>query len=123
MRKLYELKEALCDELENYAGRGLTRQSVAEIDTLAHACKNICKIIDYCERSENRESGEMSSHDSYSKRFPNTSYRVNGHYQIDSGKGGSHEIADELRKIAEKHPDSCKEEVMRMVEKVRNLEE
>lgn len=44
--KLYELKERLCKELESYAEEKISGSTLKEIDTLAHAIKNICKIIE-----------------------------------------------------------------------------
>ena len=57
MHKLVELKETLCKELEEYAKRGsnLDIQSLSTIDTLAHAIKNIEKIINYGEGAKNVE--------------------------------------------------------------------
>lgn len=45
MHKLYELKDMLCKELEGYAGKKLSAGSLDEIDKLAHAAKNIGKVI------------------------------------------------------------------------------
>lgn len=45
MHKLKELKERLCSELERYGERDLTMSSLETIDTLAHAIKNLDKII------------------------------------------------------------------------------
>lgn len=57
MHDLHKLKDMLCDALEEYASRGqLTQNSLTMIDTLAHACKNVCKIMDMCGETE-RESG------------------------------------------------------------------
>ena len=58
MHKLHELKETLCKELEEYAKRGsnLDIQSLSTIDTLAHAIKNIEKIISYGEGADKVET-------------------------------------------------------------------
>lgn len=46
MHKLYDLKDNLCKELERYADiQTLDANTLNIIDTLAHACKNVCKII------------------------------------------------------------------------------
>lgn len=148
MHKLYELKEALCDELESYASRGLNRQSIPEIDMLAHACKNICKIIEFCEDSEQQSMGGMSFRNNYSRRYPRYSYNPSYMEPMDTGMGYSYdnrermntsrnsmgqysghdqakiaEIANDLRKIADKLPDTYKGEIMRLSEKMHNLEE
>lgn len=46
MHKLYELKDMLCEELEEYGEKGkLDVGSLDVVDKLAHAIKNIDKII------------------------------------------------------------------------------
>ena len=64
MDKLYELKEMLCRELEKYAGKDVTASNLEYVDKLAHAIKNIDKII------------EMKDEGSYrmSRRSPMNSY-------------------------------------------------
>ena len=46
MKELYELKEKLCDELKAYSKREMSSGSLDVIDKLAHAIKNIDKIIE-----------------------------------------------------------------------------
>lgn len=58
MHKLYDLKDMLCKELEEYANKTtLDLNTLDVIDKLAHAIKNICKIIDWNEQDENMYSG------------------------------------------------------------------
>ena len=45
MKELYELKEKLCDELKEYGRKEVTGGALDVIDKLAHAIKNIDKII------------------------------------------------------------------------------
>lgn len=61
MHGLYNLKEALIDELCEHGEKGVTKESLHEIDTLAHAAKNVCKIIDAC--SDDEYSGRYYSRD------------------------------------------------------------
>ena len=50
MHDLKHLKDMLCEALEEYGRRDvLTQNSLQMIDTLAHACKNVCKVIEACE--------------------------------------------------------------------------
>ena len=54
MHKLYDLRDNLCKELERYADiQTLDANTLNVIDTLAHACKNICKIIEDKEKDAN----------------------------------------------------------------------
>ena len=52
MHKLYELKDKLVKQLEKDAEDKLTSENLKEIDTLAHAAKNLCKVIESCEDEE-----------------------------------------------------------------------
>lgn len=53
MRELYKLKEKLCEELKAYGNKkDITASSLTMIDTLAHAIKNIDKVIDHYEEEE-----------------------------------------------------------------------
>lgn len=49
MHELYELKEKLCDELKEYGGKDLSAGTLDVVDKLAHAVKNIDKIIEVYE--------------------------------------------------------------------------
>lgn len=80
MHKLYELKESLCKELENYAGKSISIASLKEIDLFAHAIKNICKII---------EAKAMEEYSEGYARAAGGSYR-GGSYQGGSYRGGSY---------------------------------
>ena len=74
MHDIYELKEMLMKELEEYGSNGeLTGGSLEVIDKLAHAIKNICKII---------ESAEME--EDYSMEGMGNSYARGGY----GGQGG-----------------------------------
>ncbi len=78
MHELYELKEMLCKELEEYGRKGdLSAGSLEIVDKLAHALKNLDKIIE----TKEEESGE------YSSAGGEGSYR-GGSYR--GGRGGSY---------------------------------
>lgn len=56
MQHLYELKEKLCKELKEYGKKDtLDSTSLEVIDKLAHAIKNIDKIIEDYEKEEDQE--------------------------------------------------------------------
>lgn len=53
MHDLYKLKEMLCEELKEYGKKGeLSAGSLEVVDTLAHAAKNLDKIIEAYEEEE-----------------------------------------------------------------------
>lgn len=59
MHEIYELKEMLIKELEEYGKKGeMSSGSLEVVDKLAHAIKNLCKIIEAAEEEE--YSGRMS---------------------------------------------------------------
>lgn len=76
MHGIYELKEMLCKELENYGTKGeLTAGSLEIVDKLAHAIKNLDKIIEASEEA-----------DDYSER--GGSYRGGSYARAGQGGGG-----------------------------------
>lgn len=80
MKELYELKEKLCRELKDLSRGELSMSSLDKIDKLAHACKNIDKIIE----SEGQYSGAYRSYarDGMSQRGAG-SYATDGYYNPD----------------------------------------
>ena len=47
MRELYDLKDMLIKELKEYGSKGeLSGGTLDIVDKLAHATKNLCKVID-----------------------------------------------------------------------------
>jgi hypothetical protein len=105
MKELYELKERLIDELKDYGKKDLSSGTIGMIDTLAHATKNLCKII---EDSEEGNSGY----------YPERSYR--GSYRRDGmGRYSRHGLADKLRDLMDEAPDEkTRIEIQRIVEKM-----
>ena len=98
MQDLYALKEMLCKELKNYGKKGeLTAGSLEVIDKLAHALKNLNKVIEeeqYSGRSYDGggsyrgsyayENGNMSNGGSYASSMDDGSY---GSYARGRGSG------------------------------------
>lgn len=80
MHELYELKEMLMKELEEYGRKGeMSAGSLEIVDKLSHAIKNLCKII---EAAEEEEEG-------YSRR--------GGSYYYEGGQGGNTNTARMVR--------------------------
>ena len=56
LTELYDVKEKLCRELKAYGKKEtLDLTSLQAIDTLAHALKNVCKIIECYEEDDDAE--------------------------------------------------------------------
>ena len=77
MHDLYALKEHLVKELEDYGkDGGVTRANLETIDKLAHAAKNVAKVIECC------ESEDYSKAMGHSYRDPSRDYvRPDGSYR------------------------------------------
>lgn len=87
MHALYDLKETLCRELEEYGkkGGGLSTGTIDVIDKLAHTVKNLNKII---EEEESEASYGMNGRRDSMGRYSRT--------------GG---MADQLRRMSYDAPD------------------
>ena len=118
MHKLEELKEMLCEELEEYGSKGKLDVGGLEIvDKLAHAVKNIDKIIEseYSEGNSYRNSYRGNyGEGSYRGNYGEESYR--GNYGERRGRGrnarrdsmGRYASADmrmELERLMDEAPD------------------
>lgn len=134
MKELYELKQMLCDTLEEYGRqRDLSSSSLQMIDTLAHACKNVCKIIEACEEEEgysNRGYGR-SYDDGMSRRYSRDGYYYDdGGMSTRRGRGmngrfvsrDASEMARKLREMMEEAPDAAtKNDIQRLVDKMEQM--
>lgn len=123
MHKLYELKDMLCEELEQYASKDkLDAGGLSVIDTLAHAVKNIDKII---------ESGES---DEYSNRYDDGSYARGRRYpkrdsmgryssrRYDGYSRASDELVEQLRDMMKDAPDDhTRKEFERFIQKIEMM--
>lgn len=85
MHDLYKLKDSLVKELKGYGKSGdLSKSSLEMIDKLAHATKNLEKVIECCEEEEysmGRGMGGysrrgMSYRDSYGDSYADGDYRA-----------------------------------------------
>lgn len=141
MHKLYDLKEMLCRELEDYSNRdNLDINSLEIVDKLAHAVKNIDKIIE----SEEEQDGGMSGRSYRGGMYDGGSYR-GGSYREGSYRDGGmsyargrgrnarrdsmgrysrerysrdDNMADSIRDLMENAPDEqTRMELQRMMEK------
>lgn len=111
MHKLHEVKYMLMEEMETHAEDGkLTAQSLEEIDKLAHALKNVCKVIETCEDDEYRESGYYSRDGGMSTRRGRD--RMGRYTSRDEGPDASMEG----RSMARSMSTGNKEQVINMLE-------
>ena len=77
MHAIYDLKETLCKELEDYGSKGeLTAGTLDVVDKLAHTIKNLDKIIDKYEEQE----GYSGDYDEGMSTRRNRTYNIRGSY-------------------------------------------
>lgn len=85
MHELYQLKEKLLDEMKKYSSKDMSAGTLEVVDKLAHATKNLCKVIEDMEYSE--RGGSYGSYGGGSSR--EGSYGRGGSY----ARGGSYDYA------------------------------
>lgn len=83
MHELYELKDKLLQELEEYGSKELSAGTLDVVDKLSHAVKNLCKIIEMKEDDE-EYSGDMVGN----RMMGGTSYARGGNRG--GSRGGSY---------------------------------
>ncbi|MBR5273590.1 MAG: hypothetical protein IKU25_09430 [Clostridia bacterium] len=131
MHELYELKKMLCEELEKYGKmKDFPVSELAKVDTIAHAAKNIGKLIEMCEEDEEEEMYRHSYRSmpyrgdrymdgmSYArKRDARGRYsRGMGRYSYEDGKADLIERMEELMHDA---PDEhTRQEIRQMIERM-----
>ena len=109
MKELNELKERLVDELKDYGKRELTASNIGTIDTLAHAAKNVCKIIE--------DDDGYSGNYPYDRGYRGSSYRRDGMGRYSRGS-----LADKLHDLMDDaHDERTKQEIQRLISKVESM--
>ena len=139
MHKLEELKMMLVEELEHFADAGeIKKAELPTIDTLAHAAKNLCKIIEaeddgYSRRSYGRSyEGEPYNSDVYEggSRARGGMSRADYSYRrkrdsmgrYSRAEGDTSSMAEELRGIMRGATDeSTRYKLQQLVDKVENM--
>ena len=121
MHKLYELKEMLCKELEGYGEKGeLTAGSLDVVDKLAHAIKNIDKILDYDGEEYSNRYMYTDGRGTYARDGRSYGYSrrrdSRGRYSNDDGM-----IAD-LRELMKQAPDDrTRQEFQSFISRIENM--
>lgn len=106
MDALYELKEQLCEELKEYGKKGKLDVGGLEIvDKLAHAIKNIDKIIEAYDEGE------------YSSRY---SRNMNGSYRYSRQQGGRNRGGNSSRGYSRTYSMAADDMVMQLEEMLQN---
>lgn len=105
MHDLYKLKEMLVRELESFGKKGeLTKTSLTAIDTLAHATKNLVKVIEACEQ------------DGYSNAM-SRSYGYDNSYAHEVYSRAEDSVKERLHRLMNSTSDGrTKEEIRKMID-------
>ena len=135
MHELYELKDKLMSELEEYGKQDLTAGSLEVVDKLSHSIKNICKIIEAYEMEEEGQSMRGGNRYSYERggRMPRTggSYARGrgsnarrdsmGRYSREDGYSrtdGVGDLVEEIRGMMQELPQNLQMDAQRFVQKL-----
>ena len=129
--KLYDVKEMLVNKLEEYGSRqSLSASDIEMVDTLAHAAKNMCKIIEAAEEEQGysqRGADRRYSYDnSYARgRGRNARRDSMGRYSSEGNdnrysRGG--DMVAELRELMmDADDEQMKSEFQRFIKKIESM--
>lgn len=128
MHELYELKEKLCKELEEYGKKEMSAGSLEVVDKLAHTIKNLGKIIEMSEESEYSGYGydggsyRYSNRGSYARgRGRNAKRDSMGRYSSEGYSRAKDDVAERLYDLMEDSPENMKQEIQRFITKIENM--
>lgn len=128
MHEIYELKEKLMKELEEYGRKGeMSTGSLEVVDKLAHTIKNLCKIIELAE-----DEGEYSMADgrmyegntmrSYARgRGRNAKRDSMGRYSSAGYSYGNEDMVEQLESLMMDAPENIKSDIKRLISKVESM--
>lgn len=123
--ELYELKEKLCEELKEYGRKGdLTAGALEVVDKLAHAAKNVEKLIEADEEgySGRYVPGSYYYDDGRSYRGGNSYARGRNAKRDSMGRYSRDGMADKLRELMEDAPDEhTRHEIQRLADKMESM--
>lgn len=130
MHGIYDLKEKLCKELEEYGTKNeLTAGSLDVVDKLAHTVKNLDKIIEaYEEEDYSSRSYDDGMNRAYANRgsYMGGSYRNDGSYARRRDSMGRYsrngDMVEQLRSLMNDAPDDrTRQEIQRLVTKMEQM--
>lgn len=133
MHDLYALKEKLIEDLSQYGRKkDLSGAGLEIVDKLAHAAKNVCKVIEMC--SEEQESSYRGSYDggSYRDSYGMSGYSRNGSYArgrmnaprdgMGRYSGANEEMVQTLHELMEKAPnDKVRQSIQKLTDQIEQM--
>lgn len=132
MHELYQLKSMLMNELKEYGKRNeLSAGSLETIDKLAHAVKNLCKVIDSMDESEGGSSYRRGSYDGGSYDGGGSSERrgrmraardSRGRYMSDGYYEAQDDAMKTLRELMDNEQDETnRQEIQKFMTKLERM--
>lgn len=135
MHDIKKLKEMLMEELAEYGkGKELTMGSLDMVDKLAHATKNLCKIVESGEEEEYSRADGMGSYrmrggsyrgsyadegGSYRRRRDSMGrYSRDGYSRAEEKEDELHDIVDQLRSMAKDLPQPTQRAIQNFTDMV-----
>ena len=112
MHGIYQLQDKLCEQLEEYGQGELTTATLEVIDKLAHATKNVDKIIENYEEEQEEYSGDyyggMGGRRSYNRAYDgrNMSHRTRDSRGRYSGTYPRRSFDDRFNEMMMNEPDN-----------------
>lgn len=129
MHKLMELKDKLCEMLEQYESKEVTSNSLEAIDKLAHAIKNLGKIIEMYEEEEYSERGGSYARGRSNRSYEGGNYKDGGSFARNRDSMGRYsreysrneDMVAELRELMNDAPEEAKGEFRKFIGKIENM--
>ena len=139
MHALYDLKNMLCKELEEYGKqKKLTAGTLDVVDKLTHTIKNLNKVIEKGEEDEYSNAYDGGSYDGSYDGMSNASYARNmsyargrgrgarrdsmGRYASESGYSRNDDMVAELHNLMEDVTDERKKmELKKFIDKIQSM--
>ena len=134
---LYDLRDSMCKQLVDYGKKGELSAAILErVDMLAHATKNLDKVIEKCEEDEYSEANGRSyrgmSYDgrggsyrddgrSMARGRMNAPRDARGRYSGDDGYSRHGDTMEQLREMADNAEDErTRQEINRLVTRLES---
>lgn len=122
MHGIYELKEMLCKELEEYGTKSEVSPGMLEIvDKLAHTIKNLDKIIEYYEEDRSSyDGGRYMERGNYARG--RGARREGRNRYANDGYSRAADVAEKLHELMrDVHDEKTRYEMQRLAEKMEQM--
>lgn len=124
MTALFDLREMLCRELEEYGKKGeLSAGALEIVDKLTHTIKNLDKIIETME-GEDYSGASYYQNDGYggmSRTYGRTRMRNNRGQFSSRGYSRTGDLAEQLREMMQDAPDErTRQEIQRLADRLEH---